>query len=93
MNNEAARYNKNYNDLMYADLTFDLGEVKEFAQLNISTLVNLANGIARPSRLQILTSNDEGATKEWEIIYDAPMAVSYTHLDVYKRQGNWKAQL
>ena len=73
MNNEAARYNKNYNDLMYADLTFDLGEVKEFAQLNISTLVNLANGIARPSRLQILTSNDEGATKEWEIIYDAPM--------------------
>ncbi|PWL45536.1 MAG: hypothetical protein DBY45_03815, partial [Clostridiales bacterium] len=73
MSKEAARYNKNYNDLMYADLTFDLGSVKEFAQLNISALADAGKGIARPSRLQILISNDEGQTKEWEIIYDAPL--------------------
>ncbi len=79
MSDESARFNKRFNDIMYADFTFDLGSVKDFAQLNISCLGDSPNAIVMPTRLQVLTSNDEGDIKNWEIIYDSTLDNQFEH--------------
>ena len=94
---EAARSNRRFNDALEVarDITQDaetrvralkqaLDELKggaisaEEAQKRLSeTNLSLAEGLAQ---------SDEAGTKLWQSTLDGAGAVSYTHLDVYKRQ-------
>ncbi len=79
MGKDSARFNKHFNDIMYADFMFDLGAVKDFSQLNISCLGDTAYAIVMPTRLQVLVSNDEGQNKNWTTIFDSPLDNQYEH--------------
>ena len=56
----------------------------------IENLLNLALDASQEERekSEILETGYDAKERRWEVIirYSGPLAVSYTHLDVYKRQ-------
>ncbi len=81
-------YNRNMGNLSYADFTFDLGEAKQFEQLNLSTLGG-ASGIGKPSRFQVFISNSTGSEIKWKLIHDVetPADAPNVYEYIYKSNG------
>ena len=81
-------YNRNIGKLSYADFTFDLGESKQFEQLNLSTLGG-ASGIGKPSRFQVFVSNSTGSEIKWKLIHDVetPADAPNVYEYIYKSNG------
>ena len=81
-------YNRNIGKLSYADFTFDLGESKQFEQLNLSTLGG-ASGIGKPSRFQVFISNSTGSEIKWKLIHDVetPADAPNIYEYIYKSNG------
>ena len=82
-----AYYNKGYGSLSYADFVFDMGEMKQFEQLNLSTLGG-ASGIFGPSRFQVYISSSAGEEPTWKLIHDVELAEDLgVHEYIYKTNG------
>ena len=85
----AAYYNKNMGSLTYADFTFDMGELKQFEQLNIGTYGGGTSGIHGPSRFQVYIATNSGDNPNWKLIHDVELAEDLGAYEyVYKSNGS-----